>query len=191
MEHRPMSTTTWRSALALPVSLTRDHIRGPVDAPLTLLEYGDYECTFCGVAHPIVKAVEAQLGNRLRFVFRHFPLTTVHPHAELAAEAAEAAGSQGAFWQMHDVLYANQQHLEGPQLLVYAATLGLDINRFGNEVTEHAYLRKINEDFISGVRSGVNGTPTFYINGARHDGAWDYASLLAALQQAALTAAAA
>ena len=123
-----MSTTTWRSALALPVSLTRDHIRGPVDAPLTLLEYGDYECTFCGVAHPIVKAVEAQLGNRLGFVFRHFPLTTVHPHAELAAEAAEAAGSQDSFWYMHDMLFTNQHRLDAPSLLSYAAALALASN---------------------------------------------------------------
>jgi protein-disulfide isomerase len=135
--------------------------------------------------------IETQLGDTLRFVFRHFPLTTMHPHAELAAEAAEAAGSQGKFWRMHDMLYANQQQLEGPRLLAYAAAIGLDVNRFGNEVAGHVYLPKINEDFISGVRSGVNGTPTFYINGVRHDGGWDYASLMSALQQAASTAQAA
>jgi protein-disulfide isomerase len=184
-----MSTTTWRSVLAVPVSPARDHIRGPIDAPVTLLEYADYECSFCGAAHPIVKAIEAQLGDAVRFVFRHFPMTTVHPHAELAAEAAEAAGSQRKFWRMHDVLYENQQQLEGPHLLAYAAALGLDVKRFGNEVAGHVYLPKINDDFVSGARSGVNGTPAFYINGIRHDGGWGYASLMAALQRAAVTAA--
>jgi protein-disulfide isomerase len=186
-----MSTTTWRSVLAVPVSPARDHIRGSVDAPVSLLEYGDYECPFCGLAHPIVRAIEAQLGDAIHFVFRHFPMTTVHPHAELAAEAAEAAGSQGKFWRMHDMLYENQQQLDGPHLLSYAAAIGLDVNRLANEAAEHVYLPKINDDFVSGVRSGVNGTPTFYINGIRHDGGWDYASLMAALKRAAVAAAAA
>src|SRR5690348_6945855 len=185
-----MSFTTWQSRLTVPVSPKRDHIRGPIDAPVTLLEYGDFECPFCGQAHLVVKAVEAQFGNTMNFAFRHFPLTTVHPHAELAAEAAEAAGSQGKFWEMHDMLYANQQQLEGPQLLAYADALDLDLNRFGNEIAGHAYLPKVSEDFMSGVRSGVNGTPTFFINGVRHDGGWDYASLMSALQRAATTAAA-
>ncbi len=186
-----MSTTTWKSVLTMPVSPARDHIRGPVNAPVTLVEYGDYECPYCAAAHPIVKAIEAQAGGVVRFVFRHFPMTTVHPHAELAAEAAEAAGRQGRFWDMHDVLYANQQQLDGPALLAHAAALDLDLNRFSNEVARHAHLAKINEDFMSGVRSGVNGTPAFYINGVRHDDGWDYPSLAMALQQAAMTAAAA
>jgi protein-disulfide isomerase len=174
----------------MPVSPARDHIRNRIDAPVTLLEYGDYECPFCAAAQPILKAIEAQTGDAVRFVFRHFPMTTVHPHAEIAAEAAEAAGRQGRFWDMHDVLYANQQQLDGAALLAYAAALGLDVNRFGNEIAAHVHLSKINEDFMSGVRSGVNGTPAFYINGIRHDGGWDYASLATALQQAVIKAAA-
>jgi protein-disulfide isomerase len=180
-----MSTTTWKSMLTLPVSPDRDHIRGPLGAPVTLVEYGDYECPYCGAAHAVVKAVQTQMGNGLRFVFRHFPLTTVHPHAELAAEAGEAAGGQGKFWTMHDILYENQQRLDGPFLPGYAEALGLDLDRFGSDLAEHVYAPKIREDFMSGVRSGVNGTPTFFINGMRHDESWDFATLLTALRQAA------
>ena len=183
-----MSTTTWKSVLTLPVSPARDHIRGPVNAPVTLVEYGDYECPYCAAAHPIVNATLAQAGGVVRFVFRHFPLTTIHPHAEMAAEAAEAADAQGRFWDMHDTLYANQQQLDGPALLAYASALGLDIKRFGNAVAGHVHLPKVSEDFISGVRSGVNGTPAFFINGERHDGSWDYPSLAMAVQQAAMAA---
>lgn len=186
-----MSATNWRAILSVPVSPARDHILGRMDAPVTLVEYGDYECPFCAAAHPIVKAIEAQAGDAVRYVFRHFPMTTVHPHAEMAAEAAEAAGRQGRFWDMHDVLYANQHQLDGAALLSYAAALGLDVNRVGNEIAAHVHLPKISEDFMSGVRSGVNGTPAFYINGVRHDGGWDYVSLAAALQQAMISAAAA
>jgi protein-disulfide isomerase len=184
-----MSITTWRSELTLPVSPVRDHIRGPINAPVTLVEYGDYQCPFCAAAHPIVNAIEAQAGAIVRFVFRHFPLTTIHPHAEMAANAAEAAGAQGRFWDMHDTLYANQQRLDSPALLAYASSLGLDIDRFGNETAGHVHLPRISEDFISGVRSSVNGTPTFFINGVRHDGSWDYPSLAKAVQQAAMAAA--
>ena len=145
------------ATLTVPVSPARDHIRGPVDASITPVEYGDYECSFRAAAHPIVKAIQAQAGEAVRFVFRHFPLTTVHPHAELAAEAAEAAGRQGRFWDMRDVLYANQLRVDGPALHGYAAALGLDVSRYGNEVAGHMHLPKISEDFLSGVRSGVNG----------------------------------
>jgi protein-disulfide isomerase len=173
------------AVLSVPILRNRDHIRGPFDAPLTLLEYGDYECPVCGAAHPITNAIRARMGDGLRFVFRHFPLTTVHPHAEPAAEAAEAAGAQGKFWAMHDTLYENQQRLGASDLLAYAGALNLDVGRFTNELAEHVYIRKVRADFISGVRSGVSGTPTFYINGVRHDGPWDSANLLAALQAAA------
>lgn len=186
-----MSGSIWRSTLTVPVSPARDHIRGPVDALVTLVEYGDYECPHCGAAHAIVKTIMAEVDDAVRFVFRHFPMTTVHPHAELAAEAAEAAGSQRRFWEMHDTLFANQQRLDGPSLLAYASALGLDIDRFDSEVAGHMHLPKISEDFMSGVRSGVNGTPTFFINGIRHDGGWDYASLIEALQRAAVASAAA
>jgi protein-disulfide isomerase len=127
------------------------------------------------------------VGDAARFVFRHFPLTTAHPHAESAAEAAEAAGSQDRYWQMHDVLFANQRDLAGPQLMAYASALGLDVSRFISETASHAHLPKISDDFMSGVQSGVNGTPTFYVNGTRHDRGWDYASLMSALQKVAFT----
>jgi protein-disulfide isomerase len=170
--------------LVLPVS-ERDHVQGPANAAATLVEYGDYECPFCGQAHPIVKAVQARLGGRMRFVFRNFPLTEMHPRALPAAEAAEAAGTQDRFWEMHDLLYENQPRLDDPDLLRYARHLGLDLPRFVSEVAEHVHEPRIREDFTSGVRSGVNGTPTFFINGIRHDGAWDVDSLSDALMAAA------
>jgi protein-disulfide isomerase len=179
-----MSTTVWEAALALPVSEDRDHIRGPQNAPVTLLKYGDYECPYCGAAHKIVTALLARMGDDVRFVFRHFPLSTVHPHAEQAAEAAEAAGAQGKFWAMHDMLYENQDQLDAPSLLTYADAVGVDVEQFTTELLQHVHAPKIREDFISGVRSGVNGTPTFYIDGVRHDGSWDAASLWAALESA-------
>ncbi|HEX6496364.1 MAG TPA: DsbA family protein [Acidobacteriaceae bacterium] len=186
-----MSGPIWHSKLTVPVSPARDHIRGPVDALVTLVEYGDYQCPHCGTAHVTVKTIMGQVGDAVRFVFRHFPMTTVHPHAELAAEAAEAAGSQHRFWDMHDTLFANQQRLDGPALLAYASALGLDVDQFDSEVAGHVHLPRIGEDFMSGVRSGVNGTPTFFINGIRHDSGWDYGSLIAALQRAAVASAAA
>jgi protein-disulfide isomerase len=185
-----MSGPIWSSTLIMPVSPARDHIHGSVDALVTLVEYGDYECPHCGAAHAIVKTIMGQVGDAVRFVFRHFPMTTVHPYAELAAEAAEAAGNQHRFWDMHDTLFANQPHLDGPSLLAYASELGLDINQFDREVAGHVHLPRITEDFMSGVRSGVNGTPTFFINSIRHDGGWDYGSLIAALQRAAVASAA-
>jgi protein-disulfide isomerase len=180
-----MTTTGWEAVLTLPVSPARDHIRGPVDAAVSLVEYGDYECPFCCAAHPIVKAIQEQMGDELQFVYRHFPLTTVHPHAEQAAEAAEAAGAQQRFWAMHDVLFENQQRLDAPYLHAYAEALGLDVRQFDRELVEHVHADRVREDFLSGVRSGVNGTPTFYINGVRHDGSYEFPVLMAALQRAA------
>jgi protein-disulfide isomerase len=180
-----MSITSWEAVLTEPVSPARDHIKGPVDAAVSLVEYGDYECPFCGAAHQIVNAIQEQMGDELQFVYRHFPLTTVHPHAEQAAEAAEAAGAQGRFWAMHDVLFENQQRLDQPYLHTYAEALGLDVNQFDRELIEHVHAGRVREGFLSGVRSGVNGTPTFYINGVRHDGSYEYPVLLAALQAAA------
>jgi protein-disulfide isomerase len=166
-----------------PVS-ERDHVQGPANAPATLVEYGDFECPFCGQAHPIVKAVQARLGRRMRFVFRHFPLTEIHPRALPAAEAAEAAGAQGRFWEMHDLLFENQPALDDPDLLRHARMLDLDLPRFISEVAEHVHEPRVREDFMSGVRSGVNGTPTFFINGIRHDGPWDVDTLSDALMAA-------
>ena len=125
------------------------------------------------------------MGERLRFVFRNFPITTSHPHAEQAAEAAEAAAAQGRFWEMHDLLYENQQRLRDEDLRGYAEQLGLDVERFDKELTEHVHAARVHEDFMSGVRSGVNGTPTFYINGVRHDDSYEPETLLAALERAA------
>jgi protein-disulfide isomerase len=170
-------------ALVLPVG-DRDHAQGPANAPVTLVEYGDYECPYCGQAYPIVKAVQKTLGPRLRFVFRNFPLSEMHPHAAGAAEAAEAAGALGKFWEMHDALFEHQDALEAPDLIAYAAGLGLDADRVAKELKSHTHEARVREDFMSGVRSGVNGTPTFFINGERHDGPWDYQDLVAAVEAA-------
>jgi protein-disulfide isomerase len=180
-----MSTTQWNAVLAVPVNEGRDHIQGPPDAGVTLVEYGDYECPYCGAAYPIVKEVQSQMGDRLRFVFRNFPITTSHPHAEQAAEAAEAAGAQDRFWEMHDLLYENQRRLEDEHLRGYAEQLGLDVDAFTRDLEEHVHTARVREDFMSGVRSGVNGTPTFYIAGVRHDDSYELETLLAALERAA------
>jgi protein-disulfide isomerase len=170
--------------LVLPVS-ERDHVLGPPDAPVTLVEYGDYECPYCGAAYPNVDSVRRRLGPLVRFAYRHFPLAEIHPHAIRAAEAAEAAGAQGQFWPMHALLYENQDALEDQDFLRYARALDLDVERFAAELAEHVWEPRIREDFMTGVRSGVNGTPTFFINGLRHDGAWDVESLVFALTRAA------
>jgi protein-disulfide isomerase len=177
-------STTWHPELTLPVSEDRDHIQGPAGAAVTLLEYGDYECPYCGAAYPIIKEVQARLGDSLRFVFRNFPISTSHPHAEQAAEAAEAAAAQGKFWEMHDLLYENQARLGDDDLRGHAEQLELDAARFDRELAEHVHAPRVREDFMSGVRSGVNGTPTFYVNGARHDGPYDLETLLGVLAPA-------
>jgi protein-disulfide isomerase len=169
----------------MPVSDGRDHIQGPADAPVTLVEYGDYQCPFCGAAYPIIKDVQGRVGDGLRFVFRNFPISTSHPDAELAAEAAEAAAVQDKFWEMHDLLYENQARLGSENLHAYAERLGLDLETFDSELASHAYAARVREDFMSGVRSGVNGTPTFYLNGTRYDGSYEAEPLLAALRDAA------
>ena len=168
-------------ALTLPVTETRDHIRGPRTAPATLVEYGDFECPHCGRAHFILNELIEQMGDQVRLVFRHFPLTQAHPHAQRAAEAAEAAGAQRRFWEMHDMLFENQDALEDSDLMAYAQELGLDLDRFQVELVSGAHAPRVRQDFLSGVRSGVNGTPTFFINGRRHDGPWDLESLAAAI----------
>ncbi len=170
-------------------SLTRpvgklDHRRGPETAPVTVVEYGDYECPYCGKAYPIVKEIERRLGDRLRFVFRNFPLTQSHPHAEHAAEAAEAAAAQEKFWEMHDSLFEHQRALDDAHLVQYAVALHLDKETFVREMTEHVHTNRVHEDFLSGVRSGVNGTPTFFINGVRHDDSYEMETLLAAIEAA-------
>src|SRR5260221_12513564 len=150
-----------KAKLVLPLA-GRDHIQGAIDAPLTLVEYGDYECPYCGEAHPVVKAIQESLGDRLCFAFRNFPLVNSHPHAEHAAEAAEAAGAQGQFWEMHDSLYENQQALEDEDLAQYAEALGLDARRLMHEVLQGAHTSRVREDFRSGARGCVNGNPAFF-----------------------------
>ncbi len=181
-----MSRRDTAAVLALAVS-ERDHIQGPAGAPVTLVEYGDYECPHCGRAYPIIKEVRERMGRRLRFVYRNFPLRESHPHAQHAAEAAEAAGAQGKFWEMHDRLFERQFALDDEYLVEYAGDLGLDIARFREELAAGVYEPRVREDFRSGVLSGVNGTPTFFVNGVRHDDAWDLEPLAAALEGAAAT----
>ncbi len=171
-----------KSKLALPIA-GRDHIQGPIEAPITLLEYGDYECPSCGAAYPVIKAVQKQLGDRLCFAFRNFPLVNSHPHSQHAAEAAESAGAQGKFWEMHDLLFENQEALDDENLAEYAQALDLDARRLIGEVLSGAHMSRVREDFQSGARGGVNGTPSFFINGVRHDGVLSYEVLLAALVQ--------
>jgi len=182
-----VNATQWEAKLILPVSEDRDHIQGRADALVTLVEYGDYECPYCGQAYPIVKAIQERMGDGLRFAFRNFPISTSHPHAERAAEAAEAAGAHGRFWEMHDHLYENQRQLQDDAMHSYAEALGLDVDLFDEELAEHVHADRVHEDFLSGVRSGVNGTPTFFIDGVRHDDSFDFETLLLALQRAAET----
>lgn len=168
-----------------------DHVRGNPDAPATLVEYGDFECPYCGRAHLVLQEVERRMGRDMRFVFRHFPLAELHPHAVLAAEAAEAAGAQGKFWPMHDALYENQDALEPEGLVGYADALGLDTARFLGDLASHAYLDRVQRHLQSGVKSGVKGTPTFFINDVRFEDSWDPDSLTVALRAAAIRAKAA
>ena len=170
-------------------SLTRavsehDHIRGPANALVTLLEDGDYECPYCGAAHPVVEELRKSLGDRMRFVFRNFPLTQIHPNAMIAAESAEAAGAHGKFWEMHDLLYTNQEALEPENLVEYATWINLDPKIITEALTAHEFESRIRQDFSAGIRSGVNGTPTFFINNARYDGSPDFDSMLAVIELA-------
>jgi protein-disulfide isomerase len=160
------------------------HILGNIDAPVVMVEYGDFECPHCGRAHQIVPRVQRHFKDRLAFVYRHFPLTNVHPHAELAAEAAEAAGAQGKFWEMHDWLFENQEDLSAQSIVAAAAELELDTDRFVAGLENHAYLEKVRSDFMGGVRSGVNGTPTFFIKGVRLDAGYEYEALVEAIELA-------
>ena len=174
--------------LADPVDPERDHIRGPAEAPVTVLEYGDFECPYCGQAEPAVRDLLADFGD-VRYVWRHLPLTDVHPHASAAAEAAEAAATQGAFWELHDVLLDHQDALRTSDLIGYAEDLGLDVERFEDDLRREAGSAHIAEDVDSADLSGVSGTPTFFINGRRHHGAYDLATLSAEVRAARARAA--
>jgi protein-disulfide isomerase len=159
----------------------RDHVQGPATASVTLVEYGDYECPYCRAAVPIVEELQRLLPDELRFVFRHFPLENLHPHAHRAAEAAEAAASQGRFFEMHAALFEHQAALEDEDLLRYAADIGLDVARFGADLEAHTYADRVRKDFRGGIRSGVRGTPTFFLDDVRYDGAIGVRQLVAAI----------
>lgn len=174
--------STYLPHLIQPVH-ARDHALGRVGAAVTLLEYGDFECPDSGAAHPHLVRLCRQLGGGMRFVYRHFPVTATHRHAERAAEAAEAAAVQGQFWTMHDMLFDHQEALADDDLMAYAEELGLDLRRFEMELGSGVHAARVRGDFMTGVRSGVHGTPTFYINGVRHDGAHDIVSLQASIDQ--------
>ena len=169
------------ATLSQPVS-ARDHAEGPADAPWTLVEYGDYQCPYCGAAYPVVKRLQKRWGKKLRFVFRNFPLTQAHPYALIAAEAAEAAGLQGKFWEMHDLLFELQSLLKPEIIPLWAKRIGLNPEQFKTDIKQGVVEKRIREDRQSGIRSGVNGTRTFFINGTRYDGPPDYNSLLTALE---------
>lgn len=161
------------------------HFLGSSSAPVTIVEYGDFECRHCGRAYSVLRQIRELVGDRLRFVFRNFPITTIHPHAQNAAEAAEAAASQGCFWQMHDALFEHQTQLSGRHLRLYASRSGLDMDRFNREIAAQTWAPTVRHQFLGGVRSGVNETPTFFINGVRYMGLIDAPSLRSAIENAA------
>jgi protein-disulfide isomerase len=170
-------------SLKIPVG-PQDHIQGDSNAKCTLVEYGDYECPHSGRAYPIVKRIQKHFGKRLRFVFRNFPLNEAHPHAESAAETAEFAGAHGKFWEMHDSLFENQEQLGAALYLKLAAELKLKPEELRQSIEKREFAAHVKGDFTGGVRSGVNGTPTFFINGERHDAPFDYEDLLGAIEGA-------
>ena len=171
--------------LTPPVDEKRDHAKGSADAPVTLVEYGDFECPDCGAAYPTVNELLQRMGDRVRFVYRYYPLVDSHPHAEHAAEVAEAAAAQGKFWEMFDMLYQNQRKLDDDALMQYARAIGMDTQRLNDEMLKAVYTKRVEEDLASGDKSGVEGTPTFYINGVYYDGAYNVDAFQRALEQAA------
>jgi protein-disulfide isomerase len=176
-----MSAVLDRPRLAVPLG-EDDHTLGPPTATVTLVEYGDYQCPFCRAAQPVVAQLLALHGDDILFAYRHFPLTQIHPYAFDAALAAEAAGAQGAFWPMHELLFANQPRFEPHHLLTYARSLGLDLDLFATDLEQRRHEPKVRADFIGGVRSGVNGTPTFFVDGVRHNGPNDLPTLLGVIR---------
>jgi protein-disulfide isomerase len=178
-----LGTSETLTDLYLDVDPARDHIRGAIDAPVTVVEYGDFECPYCGQAEPVMRDLLRDFGD-VRYVWRHLPLNDVHPRAQLAAEAAEAAAQQGAFWEMHDFLLEHQDALGPDDLLGYAGELGIDVERFATDLHERVGAVRVADDVDSADLSGVSGTPTFFINGTRHYGAYDIATLSAAVRAA-------
>lgn len=171
--------------LTVPIDAS-DHVIGNRNSAITMLEYGDFECPYCGEAYGIVKDILKVYGNQMLFSYRHFPLTEIHPHAQQAAEASESAGVAGKFWEMHDALFEHQYALDEPSLVRYTQALGLDADKLVDDLANRIYKPKVDRDFISGIRSGVNGTPTFYVNGVRHDGSYYYKNLIRALKAVGL-----
>ena len=161
----------------------KDHYQGDIHAPLELVEYGDYQCPHCGRAYPIIKSIQSRLGKDLKCVFRNFPMNEAHPQAFVAAVAAEAAGLQNAYWEMHDLIFEQQSQLERTPFDAFATALGLDAQRLVRDLQDPDLAKKVEADFESGLRSGVNGTPTFFINGKRYDDSWDEESLIAKLKK--------
>ena len=159
--------------LTVPVNIGSDHIRGSINAPIVVVEYGDYECPYTGMAYPIVKKIMRHMDDKIYFVFRNFPLNDIHPHAQHASEAAEAAVAQDKFWEMHDYLFEHQKALDDSHLLEHAQKVGLDIDRFKKEMSGHIYAPLINKSLKNGIDSGVEGTPTFFVNGVRYEDSWD------------------
>jgi protein-disulfide isomerase len=178
---------TQRTHLAIPIT-DRDHSQGPASAAVTLVQYGDYECPYTRQSTHVVRALQQELGDQLRFVYRNFPLIEIHPHALHAAFAAEGAAAQGKFWEMHDAIFHHQHTLEDADLAQFAETVGLDLEQYTRDMTEQRGLARIKEDVEGGERSGVQGTPTFFINGILYRGSWEHDALLAALQAARRTA---
>ena len=176
------SASGYSTTLTPPVN-AQDHAQGPENAPVTLVEYGDFECPSCGQAYPIVKELQQHMGDRMRFVYRYYPLHQ-HPHAEHAAEMAEAAGTMGKFWPMFDMLYQHQNALDDNHLLHYAQQLELNTQKIDEDMRRHVYENRVSQDIDSGDASGVLGTPTFYINGEQYNGSYDLESLQSALEQA-------
>jgi protein-disulfide isomerase len=169
------------ATLKVPVT-EADHIQGDAHAPMVMVEYGDYQCSHCGHAHPIVQRVQRHFGKRLAFVFRNFPLNEIHPDAEVAAETAEFAAAHGRFWEMHDAIFENQQDLGLELLRELTEKLGLSVQALDRALSDGEYAPRVKEDFMGGVRSGVNGTPTFFLNGQRHDGSFEFDELVAAIE---------
>lgn len=182
-----MTANTKLDPLLLPDEAT-DHIQGPAFAPVALIEYGDFECPSCLQAYAALKVILPHFGPQLRFVFRHFPLREVHPHAELAAEAAEAAGAQCKFWPMYELLFTNQQHLKEKHLLDYAGQIGLDLPRYQNEMKDHVYLQRVQENMQGGRHLGVRSTPAFYVNGLLIDVSFGFQPLHDAIDKVLRTA---
>ncbi|WFE41682.1 DsbA family protein [Micromonospora sp. WMMD998] len=178
----PLQVTTAR--LRVPVT-ERDHVRGPSDAPVTIVEYGDFQCRYCGAAYPNLAEVLRQRADTVRLAYRHFPITNVHPHAENAAETAEAAGARGRFWEMHDWLYEHQDQLDPVHLSLGVEQVGLPLDEVNAEVARQAHADRVRQDFVGGIRSGVTGTPSLFVNDVRHDGGYELAELLAVVDSAA------